>query len=207
MAVMDVYNLKGEKTSQMELPEEIYNSPIKKHVLHQVVVSQLHNQRSGSASAKNRAEVKGSGRKLSRQKGTGNARAGRASSPLRRGGGAIFGPIPGKTLRKVPKKMKKSALCMALTDKVKSQRLVVVNDFNLDEIKTKTFVKVMDIFEVHKALIVTEHNNENLEKSSKNVPGVKVMRYEGLNVYDILNYDHLFMVQSVMNKVEEALIS
>ena len=204
---MDVYNLNGEKTSQVELREEIFDVPIKKHVLHQVVVNQLLNRRSGSASTKNRAEVKGSGRKLFRQKGTGNARAGRASSPLRRGGGVIFGPTPNKTYRKVPKKVRKAAIRMALTDKVKSNLLVIVNAFNLDEIKTKRFVEVMNNFEVKKALIITEDRNENLEKSSKNVSWVKVMRCDGLNVYDILSHDHLFLVQSAINRVEEALIS
>ncbi len=204
---MDVYNLHGEKTSQVELREEIFDVPIKKHVLHQMVVSQLLNRRSGSASTKNRAEVKGSGKKLFRQKGTGRARAGRISSPLRRGGGVIFGPTPGKTHKKVPKKVKKAAICMALTDKAKSNRLIVMRDFNLDEIKTKRFIEVMNNFEVKKALIVTEDKNENLEKSSRNVSWVKVMRCEGLNVYDILSHDHLFLVQSAINKVEEALIS
>ena len=207
MTTMDVYNLQGEKTSQVELREDIFDVTVKKHVLHQVVVSQLLNRRSGSASTKNRAEVNGSGRKLFRQKGTGRARAGRASSPLRRGGGVIFGPIPGKTNKKVPKKVRKAAIRMALTDKARSNRMVVMHDFNLGEIKTRRFIEVMNHFEVKKALIVTEDKNENLEKSSRNVSWVKVMRCEGLNVYDILTHDHLFLDQSAINKVEEALIS
>lgn len=207
MAVIDVYNLEGEKTSQIELDGDIFDVPIKKHVLHQVVVNQLLNRRSRTASTKTRSEVKGSRRKLWRQKGTGRARAGAASSPTRRGGGVAFGPIPSKKRFNVPKKIRKAALRMALTDKVQSNRLVVVSDFNLAEIKTSNFIQVMKNFEVNKALIITEDKNENLEKSSKNVPWVKVMRYQGINVSDILNYDHLFLVQSAIMKVEEALVS
>ncbi len=207
MAVIDVYNLEGEKTSQIELDGDIFDVPIKKHVLHQVVVNQLLNRRSRTASTKTRSEVKGSRKKLWRQKGTGRARAGAASSPTRRGGGVAFGPIPSKKRFNVPKKVRKAALRMALTDKVQSNRLVVVSDFNLAAIKTSNFVQVMKNFEVNKALIITEDKNENLEKSSKNVPWVKVMRYQGINVSDILNYDHLFLVQSAIMKVEEALVS
>ena len=207
MTIIDVYNLQKDKVSQLELKEAIFNVPIKKHLLHQVVVSQLLNRRSGSASAKGRSEVKGSGKKVWRQKGTGRARVGTASSPTRRGGGVAFGPIPGKRLRKVPKKIRKAALRMALTDKFQADRLVVVTDFSLPEIKTVNFVKVMKSFEIDRALIITDDKNENLEKSSRNVPWVKVMRDQGLNVYDILKHDHLFLVQSALNKIEEALIS
>ncbi|MBN1226699.1 MAG: 50S ribosomal protein L4 [Deltaproteobacteria bacterium] len=207
MTVIDIYNLQAEKTSQMEVNESVFAVPIREHILHQVVVSQLNKKRSGSASTKGRSEIKSSGKKLWRQKGTGRARVGGASSPTRRGGGVAFGPTPRKYIQNIPKKVRRAALLMALTDKFKSDRLVVVEDFNLPEIKTQNFVRVMKNFEVNKALIVTEEKNENLEKSSKNVPWVKVMRYQGLNVYDILNHDHLFLVQSAIAKIEEALIS
>lgn len=207
MATIDVYDLQGKKTFQVELNEEIFDVPIKSHVLHQVVVSQLLNRRSPNASTRSRSEVKSSGRKLWRQKGTGRARAGDAASPTRRGGGVAFGPVPRKFVRKVPKKVRKSALCMALTDKFQSDRLVVVKDFDLPEKKTRNFVQVMNNFQANHALIVTEDKNENLEKSSRNLPWVKVMRYQGLNVYDILKHDHLFLVQSAISRIEEALIS
>lgn len=207
MAKIDVYNLQKEKTSEIDLKEDIFNVPIKKHILHQVVVSQLLSRRSGSASTKGRSEVKSSKRKLWRQKGTGRARVGAASSPTRRGGGVTFGPVPREYVRKVPKKVRKSALCMALTDKFQNDRLVVLSDFRLPKIKTKDFVDIMKNFDVRKVLIVTENKNESLEKSSKNVPGVQVLRYQALNVYDILRYDHLFMVQPAVTKIEEALLS
>jgi large subunit ribosomal protein L4 len=207
MTVVDVLNLQKEKVSEVELREEVFDVPTKKHVLHQVVVSQLASHRSGSAATKGRSKVKASGRKLWRQKGTGRARVGSAASPIRRGGGVAFGPNPRKYVHKVPKKVKKIALCMALTDKVQTDRLKVIDSFDLPEIKTKNFVGVMKIFDVNKALIVTEDKLVNLEKSSKNVPWVKVMRYQGLNVYDVLKYDLLFLEQSAVGKIEEALIS
>jgi len=207
MTVVDVYNLQKEKISELELESGVFDVPVKKHVLHQVIVSQLSNHRSGSPSAKTRSEVKASGRKLWRQKGTGRARVGTAASPTRRGGGAAFGPVPQKRVRKVPKKVKKAALRMALTDKVKTAQLYVIDSLELPEVKTKKFVGVMKTFDVHKALIVTRDESENLGKSSKNVPWVKVMRYEGLNVYDILKYNHLFIEQSAISKIGEALVS
>jgi len=207
MAVIDVYNLKKEKTDQIELRDDIFLVPVKKNVLHQVVVSQLLGRRSGTASTKGRSEVSRSGKKLYRQKGTGRARAGDAASPTRKGGGVAFGPKPRSYAQKIPRKLGKLALRMALSDKFQTERLLVVNEFNLPETKTKRFTQVMKGFDVRKALIVTPEKNEGLERSSRNVPGVKVMRCEGLNVYDVLNHDHLFLVQSAIPKIEEALSS
>ncbi len=205
MTVLDVYNLQKEKVSEVELKGDVFSVPIKKHVLHQVVVAQLAGRRSGTAAVKNRAAVKSSSAKLWRQKGTGRARVGRASSPTRKGGGVAFGPSPRKYDQKVPKKVKKAALRMALSDKVQCEQLFVIDDFSLPEIKTKPFVEAMDQFDIRKALIVTNAKSENLEKSSKNVPKVKVMRYEGLNVYDILKYDTLFLERMAVDKIQEAL--
>ena len=205
MKVADVYNLEGEKISQVELQEEIFDVPIKKHVLHQVIQDQLMNKKLGTASTKGRSEVKGSRSKLWRQKGTGRARVGAASSPTRRGGGIAFGPVPYKVLHKTPKKVKKAAVRMALSDKFKSEKLIILNDFILPEIKTKGFIKVMENFKAGKALIVTEGMNENLERSSKNVPWAKVLRFQGLNTYDLVSHEYLFIVQAAIPKVEEAL--
>ena len=205
MTVLDVYNLQKEKVSEVELKESVFSVPIKKHVLHQVVVAQLAGRRSGTAAVKNRAAVKSSSAKLWRQKGTGRARVGTASSPTRKGGGVAFGPSPRKYDHKVPKKVKKAALRMALSDKVQCEQLFVIDDFSLPEIKTQPFVEAMDQFDIRKALIVTNAKSENLEKSSRNVPKVKVMRYEGLNVYDILKYDTLFLERMAVDSLQEAL--
>ena len=206
MSVVDVYNLRREKVSEVDLKDEIFKVPVKGHVLHQVVVAQLAARRAGTAFTKTRSEVKASSRKLWRQKGTGRARVGSAASPTRRGGGVAFGPKPRSYEIKVPKKVKKAALKMALTDKLQSQQLIVVDAFTLPEIKTKGFVEVMKAFEARKALIVTQEVGETLDKSSRNVPWVKVMSYKGLNVYDILKYDKLFLEEGVIPKIEEALI-
>ena len=205
MATIDVYNMEREKISQMELDEDVFNVEVKPHVLHQVVVSQLLKRRSGTAAVKGRSEVKGSGAKLWRQKGTGRARVGSAASPTRRGGGVAFGPMPRKYERKVSKKVRKAALRMALSDKFRNDRLVVLDGFDLPGIKTKAFVEVMKNFEADKALIVTMGKNETLEKSARNVPRVKVLRSEGLNVYDVLNHDHLFVVENAVGTIQEAL--
>ncbi len=207
MAIVDVYNLQKEKVGEIELRDEVFNVPVKTHVLHQVVVSQLASRRAGTASTKGRSEVKASGRKLWRQKGTGRARVGDAASPTRRGGGVAFGPKPRQYDLRVPRKVKKAALRMALSDKLHGEQLIVVDSLALAEAKTKSFVAVMDRFDIAKGLIVTEGNNEILDKSSRNVPWVKVLRSEGLNVYDILNCDQLVLEQATVGKIEEALIS
>jgi large subunit ribosomal protein L4 len=207
MATIDVMNLKKEKMAQIELNDLIFQSPIKKSLIHQVVMSQLVSRRSGNAATKTRSEVNRSGKKLYRQKGTGRARAGDASSPTRRGGGVIFGPKPRKYTYKVSKKVRKKALCMALSDKFNESLLYVLSDFNLPEIKTKNFVEIMENFGAVKPLIITDEKNEILEKSSRNVSWVKVLNYQGLNVYDILNHNELFVIQPAIPKIEEALVS
>jgi large subunit ribosomal protein L4 len=207
MAVVNVYNLQRVKIAEMELKDEVFGVPAKPHVLHQVVVGQLNGRRLGTASTKGRSDVSMSGKKLWRQKGTGRARVGDASSPTRRGGGVAFGPKPHGYATKVPKKVRKAALRMALSEKMQSDRLIVLSDLALPDMKTKGFVGVMKGFDVEKALIVTHGKNENLDKSSRNVPWVKVMEYQGLNVYDLLTHDHLVMEQAAIESVQEALIS
>ena len=207
MTAIDVYNLKAEKTAEIDLNEKIFCVDVKKDILHQVVVSQLNKRRAGTASVKTRSEVNGSHSKLWRQKGTGRARVGTGLTNTRRGGGVVFGPVPRSYTTKVPKKVKKTAITMALSDKFNTKKLIVVDDFTLPVIKTKDFVEILKKFDIRKALIVTEDKNDNLEKSSRNVPGIKVIRHEGINVYDILYHDHLFLVKPSIEKIEEALIS
>jgi large subunit ribosomal protein L4 len=131
---------------------------------------------------------------------------GAASSPIRRGGGVAFGPSPRSYARNVPKKVRKAALRMALSDKLQNGMMVVLNDFSLPEIKTKAFLEIMTNFGAEKALVVTESKNVNLEKSSRNIPNIKVLRCEGLNVYDVLKHDHLFFVQPAVEKIQEVLV-
>lgn len=202
MSIIDVYNINGEKVSQLELADSIFNVPVKQSVLHEVVTMQLAGRRAGSASVKHRSDVKGSTRKLYKQKGTGRARRGDIKSPLLRGGGSIFGPNPRSYSYKVPKKIRKQALKMALSSKTQTNNLLVLDNLELEKARTKGFTAVLDNLKVKKALIVTENVNENLELSSRNVPGIKVMRYEGLNVYDILKYEKLILLATSIKGIE-----
>ena len=206
MGVVDVLNCKGEKVSQRELPDALFDVPIKRSVLHEVVTMQLSCRRAGSASVKHRSDIRGSGRKLFRQKGTGRARRGDIKAPLLRGGGVIFGPDNRSYSYKVPKKKRKLALKMALSSKLKNHEIIVLDQFELEKIKTKAFIKVIDILDVNNALIVTEKKNENLDLSSRNVPDIKVMRTEGINVYDILKYKYLVLLESSINEIERRLL-
>ncbi len=207
MATIDVINLQGDKVSEAELPDSIFNVPVKKAVLHQVVIAQLAARRSGTATVKNRSDISGSTRKLYRQKGTGRARRGNIKSPLLRGGGVVFGPHQRSYEQKVSKKVRKLALKMALTSKLNDAELLVLNAFDLDRIKTKDFVAAVNTLNAANALIVTAEQNVNLEMSSRNVPGIKVLRCEGLNVYDILKYDKVVLVESAINGIEGRLLS
>lgn len=202
MAVVEVQNVTGDKVSQLDLADDIFNVAVKGSVLHDVVKMQLASRRSGTASVKNRSDIRGSVKKLYRQKGTGNARSGSVKSPLRRGGGVVFGPSPKSWAFSVPKKVRRLALKMALSSKLQSEELVVLDKIELEEIKTKKFVGIMDALKLEKVLIVIDGDNENLVRSAKNVPGVKVLKTEGLNVYDILKYEKLLLVESSVKSIE-----
>ncbi|MFO7972395.1 MAG: 50S ribosomal protein L4 [Desulfobacterales bacterium] len=206
MAVVNVINSKAQKVSQIDLVDAIFNIPVNGSILHEVVTMQLASRRSGSASVKHRSDVKGSGRKLFRQKGTGRARRGDIKAPLLRGGGSTFGPDPRSYAYKVPKKVRKLALKMALSSKLKEENLVVLDEFELDTIKTKEFVKVMNALNTKNALIITEKRDETLELSARNVPDIKVLRVEGLNVYDILKYENVVLLESSIKRIEGRLL-
>ena len=202
MPIQDVQNVKGKPISQVDLADDVFNVPVKSSVLHEVVTMQLANRRAGTAAVKHRSDIKGSGRKLYRQKGTGRARRGNIKSPLLRGGGVVFGPDGRNYKYQVPKKVKKLALKMALSSKLDAKELVVLDRFDLEEIKTREFVGVMDTLKLKSALIVTDEKNENLELSSRNVNDIKVLRSEGLNVYDILKYRTLVLLEPALKNIE-----
>lgn len=206
MATVDIINIKGDKVSEAELSEDIFNVPVQAPILHQVVNAQLAGKRSGTASVKNRSDIVGSQKKLYRQKGTGRARKGNIKSPLLRGGGVVFGPHLRSYAQKVPKKVRKLALKMALSSKLQDRQLMVLDSFEMAEIKTKDFMSAVQSLEAGNALIVTVDANRNLELSSRNVPGVKVLRCEGLNVYDILKYDKLVILQDAIKGIEGRLL-
>lgn len=201
MAVIDVLNCKGEPVSQTQLPDEIFDIPVKSAVLHEVVTMQLACRRAGSASVKHRSDVSGSTRKLFRQKGTGRARRGDIKSPLLRGGGSVFGPDPRSYAYNVPKKERKLALKMALSSKFQDNALTVIDVFDLEQIKTARFVQVLKALNKPDALIITDKKNEFLERSARNFPGAKVLRCEGLNVYDILKYNNLILLEASVSAI------
>jgi large subunit ribosomal protein L4 len=207
MAFQDVYNMDGITVSEIDLTDEIFNVPVKQHVLHEVVTMQLADRRAGTAATKGRSDVRGSGQKPYRQKGTGRARAGSRQSPLWRGGGVVFGPKPRSYAYKVPKKVRRQALKMALTTKLQEKALIVLDKLDLETVKTKRFVEVMGALKTKEALIVTDRELGNLELSSRNVPRVKVVRWEGLNVYDILRFKHLILLEPSVKQLEERLLS
>jgi large subunit ribosomal protein L4 len=207
MPVIDVQNVEGKQIAQVELADDVFSVPVKSSVLHEVVTMQLANRRSATATDKHRGDVTGSGKKLYRQKGTGRARRGNIKSPLLRGGGVVFGPDGRKYTQRVGKKVRKLALKMALSSKLSENELMVLDQFELEAIKTKEFVNVLKTLKLDNALIVTEKKNEHLEMSSRNVQAVKVLRSEGLNVYDILKYRKLVLLEPAVKNIEGRLRS
>ncbi|VEN74803.1 50S ribosomal protein L4 [Candidatus Desulfarcum epimagneticum] len=206
MAVADVHNTDGEKVSQVELSDLIFNVPVKKSVLHEVVTMQLAGKRAGTAAVKRRSDVKGSGAKLFRQKGMGRARRGDIKSPLLRGGGVIFGPSPRSYAQRTPKKVRALAMKMALTCKLEEKKLLVIDQMKLDRVKTKDFADILDRLGAKNSLLVSDGRDEKLDLSSRNVPGTKVIETAGLNVYDILKYDTLILVEPAIKQIEGRLI-
>lgn len=202
MAVLDVINQEGKKVSQAELADGCFNVEVKSSVLHEVVKMQLAKRRAGSAAVKNRSDIRGSSRKLFRQKGTGRARRGNIKSPLLRGGGVAFGPHPKDWGFKVPKKVRRLALKMALSAKLQEARVTILDQISLASIKTKEFAAILAELDIDNALIVTSARDEKLELSSRNVPGVKILRTEGLNVYDILKYQQLVLLEPSIKQIE-----
>ncbi len=207
MPLLNVYDIDKNTTAQIELSDEVFGADVNEHVLYEVVRMQLASRRQGTASTKTRSDVRGGGRKPWRQKGTGRARAGTSRSPLWRGGGTVFGPHPRDYSYKVPKKVRRVALRSALSMKVKEDKVIILRDFPMDRIKTKEFQQVVDRFELGTTLFILHERNSILEKSSQNIKKVKMMRAEGINVYDLLKYDTLVMLEPSVKMIEGALLS
>jgi large subunit ribosomal protein L4 len=205
MAQCDLYNLEKKKVGKIELQDQIFAGPVKPHLFHEVTMWQLAKRRRGTAATKERSEVSGGGRKPWRQKGTGRARAGTSRSPLWRGGGTIFGPHPRDYGYPLPKKVRMAALRSALSLRYQEGKLLLLDAFPSPEIKTKAFVKAMEGLGIKSAVLVTDGENLNLERSARNVPWVKILRHNGLNVYDILKYEHLIILKPAIGKIEERL--
>ncbi|HOJ43580.1 MAG TPA: 50S ribosomal protein L4 [Syntrophorhabdaceae bacterium] len=205
MAKADLLNINAEKIGEIEIKDEIFNCEIKPHLIHDVIKMQLANRRRGTASTKTRSEVKGSNRKPYRQKGTGRARLGTYKSPLMVGGGVIFGPHPRDYSYSLPKKVKKAALRSALTVRFTGSNMIVLDKLELDKISTKTFSGIMKALNLTKPLFVISNKDEVVEKSARNIPYTKILRTEGLNVYDIIRHDQLIFTLDSLRKIEEVL--
>ena len=206
MPKVAVYNSANQQVGDIELSDSVFGVEMNAGLLHQAVVMQLASRRLGTHSTKTRGLVRGGGRKPWRQKGTGRARSGSMRSPLWVGGGTVFGPHPRSYAFRMPKKQRRLAIKCALSDKVASGDFIVLDDLGFDVPKTKSVVKMLGDFGVDaKSLIITLDENENVERSARNIPGVKAINTTGLNVYDILNHTKLFITKAAIERIEEVL--
>jgi len=199
-----VYSLTREVVKHIEISDDVFGVPFNQAVVHQAMVRQRANARQGTASTKTRGEVSGSTRKLYAQKHTGHARAGSIRSPLRRGGGIVFGPKPRSYRQAMPKKMRQLALRCVLSAKAGDGELMILEQLKLDEPRTKEMVRILAALGVDSsALIATSEPEENVVKSARNLPGVKTIPASLLNVIDILSYKMLLMTEAAVRKVEQ----
>ncbi|MDY0269365.1 50S ribosomal protein L4 [Trichloromonas sp.] len=207
MASVIVYDIHKNQVSQRELSDVVFNDVVRGYLIHDMVRYQLAARRQGTADTKTRSEVSGGGKKPYKQKGTGNARQGCIRAPHYVGGGAAFGPTPRDYTFKLNRKVKKAALRSALSARFQAEKLTVLNTIELEKISTKSFAEVLKRFELDKALVVVSGDNKNLELSARNLPNVKVLRAEGVNVYDVMKYPHLIVTEGAVSQLEGALAS
>ena len=205
MATVTMYDQDKKQVGERELAEHVFNTEVKEYLLHDMVRYQLAARRQGSASTKNRSAVAGGGKKPYRQKGTGNARQGTIRAPHFVGGGAAFGPSPRSYAFKLNRKVKKAALCCALSARFQAEKLVVVKNLAMDKISSQSFDQLIKRFDVEGALIVIDQADTNVELSARNLKNVKVLRAEGVNVYDILKYPNLVLTDAAVSEIEGAL--
>ena len=205
MAKIKLYDQGNQEIGSVELDPEVFEVEVQPELLHLVVRAQLAAKRAGTHAVKTRAFVSGGGKKPWRQKGTGRARAGSTRSPLWRGGAVVHGPQPRDYTFKVNRKVRQLALRMALSAKLVEDQLVLLDAIAFPEVKTKLMAKVVSDFSWKKALIVLPESDNNLELSARNLPGIKVVRQDMLNVYDVLLHDHVVMMKDAALKVQERL--
>jgi len=203
MANVTVYNIEGKNVGTLELNDAVFGVEINDHLVHMAVVQQLANKRQGTQSAKTRAEVRGGGRKPWRQKGTGHARQGSTRSPQWKGGGVVFAPKPRDYSFKMNKKEKALAIKSALTSRVNESKFFVLDELNFDEIKTKKMKTMLDNLKVEKALVVLDKKDDNVQLSARNLPKVRTVLSNSINVYDILKYDTLVLTKDAIAQIEE----
>jgi large subunit ribosomal protein L4 len=205
MPTVPVYNTQGSQVGEIALNDQVFGVKVNKALLHEAVIMQLASRRLGTSAAKNRAAVRGGGRKPYKQKGTGQARQGSRRAPNWTGGGVVFGPSPRNYGYSLPKKARRIALKSALSAKVEAGEIIVLESLSFTEPKTKAMVGILDSLKATKPLIITAQFEVLVDKSARNIPGALSMASEGLNVYDILAHDQLVITKDAVGKVEEAL--
>lgn len=203
MPTVKLVNFLGEEIGDIELSDAVFGAPVHVPAMHQVVVAQLANRRQGTHSAKTRGEVSGGGRKPWRQKHTGRARQGSNRSPIWVGGGVCHGPRPKDYHQKVNRKVKRLALRSALTLKVKEQRLNIVQSFDIDKPSTKAMASFFSVLSAVKPLVLMYESDSKICRSSRNIPGAKVINIDSINVYDILNAGNVILTPEAVRKIEE----
>ncbi|KUG04141.1 lsu ribosomal protein l4p (l1e) [hydrocarbon metagenome] len=204
MPKVALYDVSGAQIGELELNDNIFGIEPNEAVLYDFVKMQLANKRVGTASTKTRAEVRGGGKKPWRQKGTGRARVGSSRNPVWKGGGITFGPKPRDYSYKLPKKVRRLAMKSALSSKVIDNSIIVLDQLTMDEPKTQDFIKILDLLNIEKGtLVVTADGNTNVSKSARNIPGVKPLKVEFVNVYDLLKYDTLLITRDAVARIEE----
>lgn len=206
MASVDIIDLSNRKVGTVELADAVFAAPVNENLLYEAVRHHMAGARRGTAATKTRHEVAGSGKKLWKQKGTGRARMGSIRSPLWRHGGTVHGPQPRSYAYHLPRKMQLGALRSALSAKLRDGELKVVNEFSIGEAKTKAMRQTLDVLEAKKTVLLVDNSeNRNLDLSSRNLPGVKLVSSREVNVYDLLGHERVFLSESAAKKLSEAL--
>ena len=203
MAKVSVYDINGKEVDTLELNDAIFGVNVNEHLVHLAVVAQLANKRQGTQKAKTRSEVSGGGRKPWKQKGTGHARQGSTRSPQWKGGGVVFAPTPRDYKITLNKKERRLALKSALTSRVNENKFIVVDDFKMDEIKTKKMQQTLNNLKINKGLVVVSEGETNTVLSTRNIKGMKTASPKTINVYDILKYNTVIASKAAVNTIEE----
>jgi len=206
MPTIEVHDVNRASITQVEVNEDVFEKKVNESIYYEVIKMQMANARKGTACTKGRSDVRGGGAKPWRQKGTGRARAGTSRSPIWKGGGIVFGPKPRDYSMNVPKKIKKQALCGAISQKRADGNLTILDKIELNEIKTAKIAEILNKLDLKSVLIIDE-GNKNLVLSAKNIPGVKILSPEGLNLYDILYYKDLVITQPCLEKIQRRLLA
>jgi len=205
MVKIKVRNIQNKEVSELELPDDIFAYPLKEHLIYEAVKNYNANQRQGTACTKTRSEVSGSGKKLWKQKGTGRARMGAIRSPLFRKGGTTFGPKPRDYSYAMPKKARRNAIKSVLSEKIRNDRLFILDEVKLSSKKTKDTIKTLSRFAFDKLLIVDNKENSDLMLSTRNIPHIKAIDVGEMNIYDSLNYNYIMLSVDVVKKLMEVL--